>query len=378
MNTRIGILGVLALGTSLSLTIGLTGCGETKSPEQITADSLALDFPQVHAMAQTTMVASSDDAADDPCVWIHPDDKSKSLIIGTNKRSGIDIYNLQGEMQASYPVGRVNNVDVRYGFQLGDKRVDIVVATNRSHNGLSVFVVNSNEQTLTSLGDDLFPSAVGEVYGFALGQPKMQDKLYAVLVSKTGQLEQWELNGKSGSIAGKIVRAHQFSSICEGIVVDDFTGVIYVGQEEEGIWKLPLDPKSNKPPEQVFALSNSPGLISDIEGISIYYASETEGYIIASIQGNNSYAVLEREEPHTYLGSFTIQKGLAIDGVQETDGVDVVNRALPGYPYGFLIVQDGHNHMGGKLVNQNFKIVDWKSIAFTFSPALKVASEFEQ
>ena len=40
---------------------------------------------QVIATMETEPVASSDDTADDPCIWVHPTDPSLSLIIGTDK-----------------------------------------------------------------------------------------------------------------------------------------------------------------------------------------------------------------------------------------------------------------------------------------------------
>ena len=63
------------------------------------------------------------DAADDPSIWIHPADPSKSLILGTNKKGGISVYNLRGEEIHYYRVGNANNVDVRYGFQFGNGNV---------------------------------------------------------------------------------------------------------------------------------------------------------------------------------------------------------------------------------------------------------------
>jgi 3-phytase len=49
-----------------------------------------------------------------------------------------------------------------------------------------------------------------------------------------------------------------------------------------------------------------------------------------------------------------------IDGVSETDGLAVSHRALPGYPKGILVVQDGRNR--APAAPQNFKIIDWGEI----------------
>ena len=335
-------------------------------------------FFHVTAKNQTDAVAINDDAADDPCIWVNPDDKSQSLIIGTNKKYGLEVYDLSGKRKASYPLGRVNNVDIRYNFSLNQDSIAIVMATNRTNNSLTAMKVDPGNGSLELLSDSTLISNVDVVYGFALGQPVNNDVLYAFIVSKTGQFEQWELFDENGVLGGKIVRTYSFDDICEGIVADDYTGMVYINQENIGIWKMPMNPTSNVAPELIVKIEDVPNIVADLEGISIYYASETEGYLIASSQGNNSYAVFNREAPHAYLGSFVIDDNENIDGTQETDGIDVLNVSLPGYPNGIFIAQDGYNKENGQQVNQNFKMVDWAEIANAFEPKLKVSSTFKK
>jgi myo-inositol-hexaphosphate 3-phosphohydrolase len=49
-----------------------------------------------------------------------------------------------------------------------------------------------------------------------------------------------------------------------------------------------------------------------------------------------------------------------IDGASETDGVDLVTTALPGFPRGVLIVQDGRNIAPPE--PQNFKLINWAQV----------------
>jgi hypothetical protein len=65
----------------------------------------------VAASVETDAVSHGFDAADDAAIWVHPDDPSRSTIIGTDKRGGFVIYDLQGRMLHYLAVGRVNNVD---------------------------------------------------------------------------------------------------------------------------------------------------------------------------------------------------------------------------------------------------------------------------
>lgn len=52
------------------------------------------------------------------------------------------VYDLEGRQLQSLTVGRLNNVDVRSGFRLGSKRVDLAVASNRDHNSLHLFAID--------------------------------------------------------------------------------------------------------------------------------------------------------------------------------------------------------------------------------------------
>ena len=96
---------------------------------------------------------------------------------------------------------------------------------------------------------------------------------------------------------------------------------------------------------------------------SIYKSSETEGYVILSSQGDNSFNVYDRKFPYNYLGSFKVGSSGNIDNVNDTDGVDVISNYINyKYPKGLLVVQDGTND-GKKIVKrQNFKYVSFEEV----------------
>ena len=114
----------------------------------------------------------------------------------------------------------------------------------------------------------------------------------------------------------------------------------------------------------------------DIEGLTIYYAKKDKGYLIASSQGNDSYAIFERGGENKYLGSFEIIDG-TIDGTEGTDGIDVTNLNL-GDPFskGMFIVQDDENTSDGLVQPQNFKGVSWEKIANQFDPPLLMDNNY--
>jgi 3-phytase len=334
----------------------------------------------VFARIETTPVASGkgDDAADDPAVWINFEDPSKSLIIGTNKKGGLCVYNLRGEEIHYFPIGHCNNVDIRYGFPLKGGKVDIVATTNRSTNALQILVVNPQNGSLTDITGDSLRSGLQEVYGVALYHSKHTGKYYGCIAGKDGGYEQWELiPSPKGGIKGKILRRFHIGTQCEGLVADDELGYLYIAEEDLRIWKYKAEPDSGNI-RVLIPMSDSTNahVKYDLEGLTIYYARNGKGYLIASSQGNNSYAIFERNNMNRYIGSFRIGNG-AIDDVEETDGIDVCNFALGGhFGSGLFIVQDGTNTNGADTLNQNFKLVEWRQIARLFDPPLLIDSTY--
>src|SRR5262245_2785708 len=67
------------------------------------------------ATLATEPVPSEGDAADDPAIWIHPQDPARSLVLGTDKKGGLHAYTLDGRDRQVVSAGsRPNNVDVLY------------------------------------------------------------------------------------------------------------------------------------------------------------------------------------------------------------------------------------------------------------------------
>ncbi len=82
----------------------------------------------------------------------------------------------------------------------------------------------------------------------------------------------------------------------------------------------------------------------------------------------NPSVPFSHEGNNEYLGSFRIGGG-GIDGVSNTDGIDVSNVPLGRtFPKGVFVAQDSSNDKG----NQNYKLVPWERIAKSFKPALAV------
>lgn len=323
------------------------------------------NFPGVTADVETEPVSNADDAADDPAIWVNPADPSKSLLICSNKQSGIVLYDLQGKTVAEYPVGKINNIDVRQNIPLNDTvKIDVAAGSNRTDNSITIMEIH-HDGTLTDITARKIYSNFSEVYGFCLYHDLKNDEVYAIVNNKEGLVEQWRLFGTDSlKIDAELSRTFKAGTgQLEGCTGDDELGYLYIGEEDKGIWKFNANPNSAVSAIQIDDLSN-PSLKDDIEGLTIYYGKEGKGYLIASSQGNNSFAIYRREGQNEYIGSFSIIDGINIDGVSETDGIDVISTPIGSeYPSGIFIAQDGYNHEGKKLVNQNFKVVNWETIA---------------
>lgn len=335
----------------------LAAC-KTQEVEQ--KDMASKPVVSVYASMETDPVSVNDDAADDACIWINKNDVMQSRIIGTNKKEGLVVYRLDGKQLFNYPVGRVNNVDIRDGFILNGKKVSVVTSSNRTSNTISIHVVNPITGALENAATRPLKSRLKEVYGLGMYKSKKNDKIYVFICGKDGGLEQWELFAKGSKIDAKIVREIVLGSQCEGIVADDFHGKLYIGEENKALWKFDAEPSATNAKIRVIS-TKSPNMKADFEGVTIYDAGNGEGYVILSSQGNNSYAVFDRIT-NQYQGSFKIDDA-QIDGTYDTDGIDVTSVKFgEKYSRGFFIAQDGANTKGKDSLNQNFKIVNWNLI----------------
>ena len=305
---------------------------------------------------ETTPVPSLDDAADDPAIWLHPTKPEQSLIIGTDKRSGLAVYDLRGEQRQFFPLGLPNNVDVRQSVSIAGWTGDLVAASNREGDQISFLSID--EQGLNSLGS--VPASLPEPYGFCLG--KLDEKVLAFVTYKTGETVAHHVQSVEGQINAPVVGSIRFQSQLEGCEMDDRAARIIIGEEAQGVWSTRLSWQDGQlifdQAESIDSVSGESGVVADIEGVSIYHG-ETR-YLVVSSQGNDSYAVYQADEGR-FMGRFRVAANGTIDGTQETDGLTVSSAYLGSdFPSGLIVVQDGFN---GANTPQNFKLISWKDVA---------------
>ena len=308
--------------------------------------------PNVPATAETDPVDTAADAADDPAIWRNAADPAKSLVIGTDKKAGIHVYDMKGKRLSFTPAARLNNVDLR---DLGGRVV--VAASDRADVAtahVSLFLLDTAAARLQPLGR--YPAGTGEAYGMCLWTRASDKALFGFVVLKDGRIDQVAIDTAGATPQVKTVRSMKVATQAEGCVVDDRTGLLYVAEEDVGLWRFAADPAApvtGTPIAQVDGRT----LFADAEGLALAPQGRTGGYLVASSQGDNAYT-LYRLPGVTYAGRFRIDGG-PIDGTSETDGIELALGDFgPDYPRGLFVAQDGDNAPE----TQNFKYVSWEKI----------------
>jgi 3-phytase len=318
----------------------------------------------VQARVETQPVGTEEDAADDPAIWRNAADPAKSLVIGTDKRAGIHVYGLDGQQLSFTPSPRLNNVDLRDGILIGGKPTVLVAASDRADEAkakVMLFRLDTAAGKLAPIAAT--PVGAGEAYGMCLWRRKGDGALFALLVTKQGQVYQIAFDFTTATPTGTVVRRMKLSSQAEGCVVDDRTGTLYVAEEDIGIWRFDAAPEAPGKP-QSFAKVDAKLLVADAEGLALAPEGENGGYLIASSQGDNAYTLYALADGK-FAGRFRIADGPSIDGTHETDGIELALGEFGSmFADGLFVAQDGDNAPE----TQNFKLISWRDISDAIEP----------
>ncbi|MFQ6026018.1 MAG: phytase, partial [Dehalococcoidia bacterium] len=316
---------------------------------------------QIIPEVETDPVPGAGASADDIAIWIHPSDPALSTILGTDKDNGIGVYDLSGTEIGFHFDGEMNNIDLRYNFPLGGELVALVTTSNRDLETLHFYKVNPVSRILEPIGVAPIEVGITTAYGLCMYHSTRTGKHYALVTDQKGNLEQWELfdNG-SGLVDATSVRTMDTGTKAEGCVVDDELGHLYIGEEQVGIWRFGAEPGDDDARTQVDSVVATGGhLTPKIEGLTLYYGSNGAGYLLASSKGSSEYMIYDRQNENAYRATFEIVDGNGLDGVTESQGIDVTNFPLgSAFPMGVFVAMDDRNDDG----HENFKLVDWDDL----------------
>ncbi len=304
--------------------LALAACQPSKKSAQESSNSTqelaqaVTDVKQTQKIKPIFITDTTRHDTDDPAIWIHPTDPAQSLILGTDKDEdgALYVFDLKGNVVENKVVRnlkRPNNVDVEYGLNLGDRQVDIAVLTERLTHKIRVFSL-PDMQPLDQGGIEVFRGETEpefrDLMGIALYKRPEDGQIFAIVGRKNGPTDstylwQYALNydGKKGIEAELVRKFGAFSGQkeIEAIAVDDALGYVYYSDENVGVRKYYADPARGN---QELALFATQGFADDHEGISIYPASDSTGYILVSDQQADAFRIFPREgkaqNPHQH------------------------------------------------------------------------------
>ncbi|KAH7105516.1 hypothetical protein BKA62DRAFT_766877 [Auriculariales sp. MPI-PUGE-AT-0066] len=325
---------------------------------------------------------------DDPAIWISPVSRNLSRIITTIKSkegAGFAVFDLEGKRLQQFAAGEPNNVDILYGFPLGDHITDLVYAACREDNTLCFAELTNNGTLVDVPGSGQATPNGYTVYGSCTYHSPITDKFFVFVNAKDATYLQYEVSSsKNGTLNTTLVRSFRGGTggQVEGCVTDEPNGWLLLGEEPYGLWRYsaepPADHKAGEPDENAvgYLIDSVEGnLYADVEGVTLVYgSSNTTGFILVSCQGMSAYNVYRRFPPHEFVGQFTIQTTPdgRIDRVTNTDGIAAVGTALnEDFPRGLVVTHDDVNEAADQTVSEEaaFKLI---SLADVLDAALLI------
>ncbi|MEV7396680.1 phytase [Aeromicrobium sp. NPDC092404] len=363
----------------------------------------------VTAKAETPGVydddAGNNGDADDPAIWVNRTDKARSVIIGTAKNAGLNVYSLKGALLQSIAApdaprpddeaGRFNNVDIVHGFRVGGRTVDLAVTSDRGRDTIRSYVIDRRTGRLSDVTSEQAPLAFSKdqaqvndqetIYGLTTFQERGTTYVVGTRRHRT-DVGLFKLRAVDGRVTYTKVDTLELPSSftlpngttwspceepgegpqLEGVVVDEAAGTLYAAQEDIGLWRVKVKrgafhggPRAvertkefgvpatyDEQTEECVPSGADPGfggrIAADTEGLTIYETGRRSGTLLVSSQGDDTFYTYDRQTNRP-LRHFAVVDGATADGSQDCDGADTVSTPLPGYPHGLLVVQDGDN-----------------------------------
>ena len=370
-------LGLRSFAVALALAL-LIGVSAVLVRVAVCAQAAIPPIKAVTADAETVPATHSGDAADDPAIWVHPTDPASSLLIGNDKLGALDVYKIDGSFQQRLTTASSfwGNVDVRQQVAVDGRTLDVVAAYNA---GLRLYTVDPATLTLQPVTDGagVYPTNSGE--GLCLYNSRLSGDVTAFVITRPGQARQFLLtdNDGDGLLEASMVREFAVGSEAEGCVADDEAGVVYIAEEDVGLWRYGAEPTAGTARVLVDSVQPEGNLTADVEGVTLVDTGGDGGYLVVSAQNTDnptqSYFARYDRQTNAFAGAFRIVNGTEADGCTRTDGVTATATSLGAtYPNGVFVCQDDNNTTPGGSGNQDFKLTRLEKVA-DFTPSGKAS-----
>ncbi len=261
------------------------------------------------------------DNVDDPCFWVNPMDASKSLVFVTAKDSGlVEIY----DIVSGKPAGTINGFGTPNNCAVEG---DLLLTTDRKPAEVKVHHLPDLAAMRSFARDMQIPEGVD-----VLTMPNGRRLAY-VTDSGDASVHVYDLT------TGELVRAFPtgFGRKIEPILADDAHQRIFVAREEKG---GPHGIGLFTPEGKLVREFGAQFFGHDTEGLGIYACGDG-GYLIGADQDKKAteFEVFDRESLE-HLTTFRLRDR---EGhiTNATDGIDLLQTPLPGFPDGVFAACDG-------------------------------------
>ncbi len=325
---------------------------------------------QPSAETQPATLATSAQASD-VALWVHPTDRSQSLVLVAHSFSGLVSFTLDGRELQLVAEGPVFGVDVQPGVTVAGAAQQLVMTANRTLRGLVPYVVNPQTRGLVRVGQGVVGTTNFEPETVALYRSPSSGRVYAFAGNTTATnpvVLQFELTvTQEGEVAGTLVRTIPVDSPATGLVADDAQGYLFIAERSAGISRITAEPTTGTGRSLIASVASG-ALVAPVGGLSLYGAVNAEGYLLVANTGADAFTVYNRRSPHALVGTFQLGGSSSVDAVTDPRSVEVSALALgPLFPNGLVLAHDAANENV-----ENHKLVPWERVATAFSPPLRI------
>ena len=319
----------------------------------------ASDSHLIYAVKETPQVKINGNA-DDPAIWINKTNIEDSIVFGTDKYNGIYSYDLNGNILGFSKSGSMNNIDLR---SINNKTY--IFATDSSTNTINLWVYGDAELDRSSKAGkfslrnnpDFSSDTNFLAYGACAGISEDFGLIVFVTEAKGPRVQLWSFKDEKLNLLQTFNNSNAYES--EGCVYDDENNIFFISEENKrGVIRSYSFSTELVLGNEIIIDDRNGNIVGDPEGLAILKTSDSKGYLVASSQGNSTFNVYDRQQPHKYITSFKIDGNKKIDAVSDTDGIEIVNLYLNNdFPDGIMVVQDGMNTGEKTIPKENFKYI---------------------
>lgn len=305
----------------------------------------------------------------DVALWVNPADAGASLLITAydNPNAGLVTFGMDGrQLETELPDGPTLGVAVRDGFPLAGGSRTLAVTANVNFNGLAAYVVDpQGADRLVRIGPAGFLSGTA-FSSVALYRSTATGRFYVFAGTQGGLLQQFELTGEDGGVTATAVRTLKTGGGgVAGLAADEDTGLLFVTEAGQGLWRYSAEPDGGQTRQQVSAVGGGQ-LNTDVGRVALYRARNGEGYVIVADTAADAFAVFERRS-QVFVGSFQLVADGGIDRVEDPVALAVSSRPVgPDFPDGVFVAHDGLD------TPDNLKLASWSAVAGAFNPDLRI------